>query len=138
MSVFHCPLEDRELDKATWPNQNYYQQINDWYYDIQGTYGLNCRMSHFDFMNHYKVLLPAESFMFADSWVSGFDHVWEGDNWFATRHGANGDIVNVMFHDGHTEGRRYAPPIDEIEFSDDAEVYRQSTPWWGGDDQWDD
>ena len=114
----------------------YNRIYNDWWYDIMGTYGLNMRMGSWDFMNHYKVALPDQCFLFADSWIYGFDHVWTGDNWFAPRHGTNREIVNVMFHDGHTQGYRYAgDDDDELPKAESCE-YGIGTPWFGGDDQW--
>jgi len=136
ISVFHCPREDRELDKSRWPGENYGLEINDWYYDIQGSYGLNNRMSSWDYVRRDHLARPQECFMFADSWAVGFDHVWEGDDLFSTRHGPDGEIVNIMFQDGHTEGRRFAPPVDEIPYASDTIIYQVSTPWYPGNSDW--
>jgi hypothetical protein len=133
ISVMHCPLEHREYDNDRWRTETYDGlPVNDWYYDIQGTYGLNTRMTSWYYVFRGNLAVPAECFMFADSWMYGFDHVWETDLWFSPRHGANGDVVNIMFHDGHTEGRRFAPPIDEIPTADSLPIYAESPPWWPG------
>jgi len=129
IAVFHCPRENRELDKSRWPGENYGLEINDWYYDIQGSYGLNNRMTLWNFVRRDHLARPQECFMFADSWVFGFDQVWHADGWFSPRHGPDGEIVNIMFQDGHSEGRSGK----EITEHHDA---APNPPWWPGNADW--
>jgi len=137
LSTFQCPAANRAADAIAFsdPQHGAYGSPNDWWFDIQGTYGMNMRMSSWNFMNHRKVLKPGECFFFADSWACGFDHVWQDDDWLAARHGPNGDLVNIMFHDGHTAAYRWVHNHTngcQIPFPSSL----NGTPWYGGDANW--
>ena len=58
-----------------WPVQAYGAECTDWLYNVQGTYGLNMRMSTWSNTNHWEVAQPSECYLFADSWIYAFDHI---------------------------------------------------------------
>jgi len=136
MDIFHCPSADRTWDMSRWPGQCYGQEINDWYYDIQGGYGMNNRMSSFWYANQWKAEMygvPSQTFVFGDSWCPGLDH-WEyWDLWFSPRHGVKGSLVNFILRDGHSENYSYESEArDEIPQFMLQDNYMVSPPWRPG------
>jgi prepilin-type N-terminal cleavage/methylation domain-containing protein len=136
LSLFHCPAEDRAGDMLPWPGLVYGQEINDWYYDIMGTYGMNNRMSSFWFASHWKIETlgqAGQTFFFGDSWCPGLDHWQDWDVTFAARHGTKGTFVNITMRDGHSEVYEYdGDAHDEIpQFMVQAD-HMTAAPWRPG------
>jgi len=122
-NVFQCPSADRAADMIAFSDVNHggYGVPNDWWFDIQGSYGMNNRMTSWNFVNHWKISTPSHCFFFGDSWIDGFDHVWQDDDWVAARHGGKGDLVNIMMRDGHSAAYRWVDDHKkgcEIPFAD--------------------
>ena len=140
-SMFHCPSEDKAYDFSMWPPQNYGSECSDWLYRIQGTYGLNNRMFTWNDVYMWGVAMPNKCYMMADSWIEGFDHVYETDNWYSPRHGSKGELVNVTFFDGHSELLLEKEILICEETTQPASPfyrggYGECTPWWGGGSNW--
>jgi prepilin-type N-terminal cleavage/methylation domain-containing protein len=148
LGMIQCPsaVEDDDHRNAigqgmggifTW-GQNY----NHWAWTIQGSYGMNNRMSSWNFANAWKTQNQGRAdqcFFYADSWCYGFDHTAADDNWFAPRHGAKGTLVNVMMRDGHTESYEWdGEDHDEIPTIEALRPYGYGVqaPWWPETDAW--
>lgn len=135
--TFQCPSADRVIDFAIWPPQNYGSTCNDWLYNLQGGYGLNNRRATWADPNLWDVPQSSECYLFADSWISGFDHVYDWDKWYSLRHGSKGDLCNIMFNDGHTVPHAESEIIIAKNSytagdPDYTGPYLVATPWWGG------
>jgi prepilin-type N-terminal cleavage/methylation domain-containing protein len=146
VKLLHCPSEDPQWDMADeqWSDQHWGDRINGWFYEIMGTYGMNNRMTSWNYVHQWKVASQGQAdkcFFFGDSWCAGFDHVHVADLWFAPRHGSKATLLNIMMRDGHSEAFEYAgPERDEIPFppGDGPGQWSVSPPWFPGcrDDVW--
>ena len=135
--MFHCPSANVEYDMAMHPIQNYGHTCTPWEYRVQGGYGINNRRATWRDPNLWDPAEPSKTYLFADSWINGFDHVYETDNWYSLRHGSRAELLNLMYNDGHLE------PTSEIEILICHDTYTlgnpiyqghygECTPWWGG------
>ena len=124
--VFECPSADKVFDLSRHELEAWGLHHTMWWMDIQGGYGFNNRKAGWVWPRLWNVAQPAESYLFADSWCWAFDHVDASDRWYAARHGSKGDLVNIVFSDGHS-----IPHLEiEIEFVGGS--YGVDVPWWYG------
>jgi len=140
--VFTCPSSypEGELSRftsGTGPENGYGMWSSRWGVWVQGDYGQNNRRAGWSWPTLWDVPQSSECYLYCDSWIYAFDHVDEGDTWYQPRHGSKGDLMNLMFNDGHTV------PHSEIELvcsqdstnpghPDYGGRYGEAVPWWGG------
>lgn len=130
--VYHCPSADPEMDIQYYDDEAY--GIPDgcdghWWYSITGTYGLNNRLYIWYWQDIWGFAQPAECYMYIDSFTYAFDHVDEADNWYMMRHGSKRNLMNLTFHDGHSEA---FTEDDIIMIKYMAGRYLIDVPWYGG------
>ena len=131
--TFNCPSADPVYDISRWADEAYAMEDTVWWISVQGNYGLNNRRSGWRWPSLWDIAQPAECYLFCDSWLYAFDHVNDTDRWYQARHGSKGDLINLVFNDGHS-----VPHTEpEILSIDDALFglsggYGTVVPWWGG------
>jgi len=135
--TFECPSSDPAYDVSRFADEAYGLRDSLWWRQVQGAYGLNYRMSAWRYPDFKGIAQPADCYLFADSWIWAFDHVCPSDRWYAPRHGSAGDIVNIMFADGHSESVIEAEILMVDDVINPANPnytgrYGEATPWWGG------
>jgi len=131
--TFNCPSADPVSDISRWELEAYDMEDTVWWISVQGNYGLNNRRSGWNWPEFWDIAQPAECYLFCDSWIYAFDHVNDTDRWYQARHGSKGDLINLVFNDGHS-----VPHTEpEILTIDQAlyglhDQYGKVVPWWGG------
>jgi len=138
VETYECPTSDPVYDNARWDTDPYGPQPM-WLRTSVGAYGLNNRRGGWRWPQLWgpNINQSAEVYLLIDSWNWAFDHTSESDVWFQPRHGAKGDLMNLMYNDGHIE-QITDPEILSVEdvITQSRETYKGSygecVPWWGG------